>query len=141
MEELDQFYPLVKEEELVKHSKLFQRELLAALHNQQSSLPSILNPIHQMTAKAGFGVVVAVGGTNGYVSSFRVSAKGVITFLNRRMFSLPEQTPTDNGCKLARRPERPLFYNLSRNRSAEALFTVLKEIGRASCRERVCQYV
>src|SRR3989344_7104453 len=92
MKNLDELNPLLKEEELIKYSKQFQREIIAALHNQNSSLPSILNPIHKMRAKPGFGVAVAVGGTNGYASSFRVSDKGVISFLNRKLFSLLEQT-------------------------------------------------
>src|SRR3989338_2363779 len=100
VDEINRIYPLIKEEELVEYSRVFQRELLAALHNQQSSLPTILNPIHKMRAQAGFGVAVAVGGTNGYVSSFRVSKSGVITFLNRKIFSLPEQTTKEKLFKL-----------------------------------------
>src|SRR3972149_11257515 len=89
---LNRFYPFISDADLFKYAKLFQRDLIAALHNQYSSLPTILNPIHKMTPKHGFGVAVAIGGTNGYVSAFRISRKGVITFLNRKLFFLPEQT-------------------------------------------------
>src|SRR3989344_4771628 len=92
MDKLDKIYPILNSNDLKNLAKTFQRELIAALHNQRSSLPTILNPIHKMKPKPGFGMAVAVGGTNGYVSSFRVSRKGVITFLNRKIFSLPEQT-------------------------------------------------
>lgn len=95
MEELDRLYPLISNEDLVKYAKLFQRDLIAALHNQQSSLPSILNPIYKISAKEGFGVAVSIGGTNGYVSAFRISRKKVITFLNRKIFNLPEKTTKD----------------------------------------------
>lgn len=129
---LDKFYPLISEIELKKLAKLFQYELLAALHNQQSSLPSILNPIYKMKPQVGFGVAVAVGGTNGYVSAFRVSKSGVIRFINRKKFSLPEQSTreklftliTDNMLKVVKRregrfpigigfayPLKPLLFN------------------------------
>ncbi|OGG03622.1 hypothetical protein A2W14_03810 [Candidatus Gottesmanbacteria bacterium RBG_16_37_8] len=97
---LNQYYWLIPSSELMKYAKLFQTELIAALHNQISSLPTILNPIFKMKAKPGFGVAVAVGGTNGYVSAFRVSKSGVITFLNRKIFSLPEQTTKERLFKL-----------------------------------------
>lgn len=92
MEEIDRLYPLLQGDDLIKSALTFKQDLIAALHNQTSSLPTILNPIHKMQPQTGFGVAVAVGGTNGYVSSFRVSGKGVISFLNRKIFSLPEQT-------------------------------------------------
>lgn len=100
MDKLDKIYPILTLSELKNLAKTFQRELIAALYNQQSSLPTILNPIHKMIPKPGFGVAVAVGGTNGYVSSFQVSRKGVITFLNRKIFSLPEQTTKEKLFKL-----------------------------------------
>lgn len=89
---LDALYPLLSQSELLRFAKFFQTELVAALSNQSSSLPTILNPIHRMVPKPGFGVVVSIGGTNGYASAFRISEKGVLSFLNRRSFSLPEQT-------------------------------------------------
>lgn len=45
-----------------------------------------------MSANPGFGVAVAVGGTNGYVSAFKISKSGGVKFLNRKVFALPEQT-------------------------------------------------
>lgn len=104
IEKMDKLYPLIPQTELVKYAKKFQQELIAALYNQRSSLPTILNPIHKIVPSAGFGIAVAIGGTNGYVSSFRISGKGVITFLNRKPFSLPEKT-TENG----------LFHLITRN--------------------------
>ena len=92
IKKLDKLYPLISQQDLFSYTKLFQHDLIAALHNQHSSLPCILNPIHKIHPTPGFGVAVAVGGTNGYVSAFRISQKGVIRFLNRKMFSLPEQT-------------------------------------------------
>lgn len=89
---LDEIYPLIARDDLLKYAKLFQRDLLAALHNQHSSLPTILNPIYKISPTPGFGVAVSVGGTNGYVSAFRISSKNVITFLNRKFFILPQQT-------------------------------------------------
>lgn len=91
MSKLDKFYPLIEKEDLVKYAKLFQRELLAALHNQRSSLPVILNPIYKLKPKPGFGVAVSIGGTNGYASFFRISQKGVIRFHNRKIFSIPQK--------------------------------------------------
>jgi len=96
MGELDRLYPLISEEDLLKYAKLFQHELIAALHNQTSSLPTILNPVHKMLPTSGFGVAVSVGGTNGYVSAFRISKKGEIKFLNRKIFFLPSQTTKDS---------------------------------------------
>ena len=89
---LDEIYPLISRDDLLKYAKLFQRDLLAALHNQHSSLPTILNPIYKISPTPGFGVAVSVGGTNGYVSAFRVSSKNVIKFINRKFFVLPQQT-------------------------------------------------
>ena len=86
---LDSLYPLIEKEDLKKHSKLFRTDLIAALHNQRSSLPTILNPIYKMKPKPGYGVAVAVGGSKAYVSAFRISSKGVIKFLNRKSLSLP----------------------------------------------------
>jgi len=34
MEELDRLYPLIFNEDLVKYAKLFQRDLIADLHNK-----------------------------------------------------------------------------------------------------------
>ena len=33
-----------------------------------------------MTFKPGFGIAVAIGGTNGYISTYRVSKAGINTF-------------------------------------------------------------
>jgi hexokinase len=93
---LDGIYPLITNQELVKYSEIFRRELLVALSNQKSSLPTILNPIHRMNPNPTFGVAVSIGGTNGYASAFRVSNTGAIKFLNRKMFSLPTNTSKDN---------------------------------------------
>src|SRR3989338_5400227 len=89
---LDQLYPLIEEKKLFEYAKLFKIELLAALHNQKSSLPTILNPIHKMRAKPGLGIAVSIGGTNGYVSLFWASDKGVINFVNRKIFPIPSNT-------------------------------------------------
>lgn len=96
MEKLDDLYPLIPPPDLVKYAKLFKHDLIAALHNQPSSMPTILNPIHKITPVSGYGIAVSIGGTNGYVSAFRISAKGAIKFLNRKIFSLPEQTTRDD---------------------------------------------
>ncbi len=101
---LDYFYPLIPFEDLARYAKLFQHDLIAALHNQPSSLPTILNPVYRIMPKQGFGVAVSVGGTNGYVSAFRISKKGEIKFLNRKMFSLPEKTDKET-----------LFHLLTKN--------------------------
>lgn len=87
----DLYYPLLSDAELKLYAKSFQTDLIAALHNQNTSLPAILNPIHKIHAKPGFGVAVSIGGTNGYTSLFRVSRKGVISFLNRNIFPIPEK--------------------------------------------------
>jgi hexokinase len=92
IKKLDRIFPLISQEDLAKYSRLFFRDLIAVLHNQKSSLPAILNPVHRMTPTPGFGVAVSIGGTNGYVSAFRISKSGVVSFLNRRLFSLPENT-------------------------------------------------
>jgi hexokinase len=92
---LDDLYPLLPENELPILTRIFYNELTAALSNQQSSIPCILNPINKLTPKPGFGVAVSIGGTNGYASGFRINKAGAITFLNREIFSLPEQTTID----------------------------------------------
>lgn len=92
---LDEIYPLVSSQDLVKYARIFSHELIAALHNQPSSLPSILNPIYKALPSPGFGVAVSIGGTNGYVSSFCISKKGKITFFNREFFVLPIDTSKD----------------------------------------------
>lgn len=96
MSEVDRLYPLISPSDLVKYAKLFKYELIAALHNQSSSLPAILNPVAKISPNPGFGIAVSVGGTNGYVSAFRISKNGTVKFLNRRLFSLPPQTTRDN---------------------------------------------
>ncbi len=101
---LDSLYPLIPESDLKRYAKLFHHDLLAALSNQKSSLPTILNPIHKMEPQSGFGVAVSIGGTNGYVSAFRVSKEKKIKFLNRIIFSLPEQTKKNE-----------LFHLISKN--------------------------
>ena len=86
---MDDFYPLVNLSDLPKLAFSFKHELIASLSNQKSSLPCILNPIHKLVPEAGVGITIAVGGTNGYVSTFRVSKNGVVKFLTRSLFSLP----------------------------------------------------
>lgn len=66
-EKSNKYYPLLSEADLKNNAKIFQRELIAALHNQESSLPTILNPIHKMQPQPGFGV--AVEGKNRFWSS------------------------------------------------------------------------
>lgn len=88
----DTLYPLIPSQELVTYAKLFQKDLIMALSNQRSSLPTILNPIHKISPTPGFGVAVSIGGTNGYISAFRISGKKEITFLNRKSFVLPIET-------------------------------------------------
>lgn len=92
---LDTLHPLLTDKQLRECAKRFQQELIASLSNQSSSLPCILNPIARMPVRSGYGVAVSIGGTNGYVSAFRISAKGIVTFLNRHLFSLPEKTTKD----------------------------------------------
>lgn len=101
---MDALFPLLTDRELRDCAKRFQQDLIAALSNQQSSLPCILNPIARMPVVPGYGVAVSIGGTNGYASAFRISARGVIKFLNRRLFSLPEKTTRDE-----------LFERIARN--------------------------
>jgi len=55
-DKLDEINPLIEEKDLIKYANNFKIDLLAALHNQKSSLPTILNPIHKMMAQSGFGV-------------------------------------------------------------------------------------
>lgn len=90
--EVDELYPLISSSDLIKYAKLFHKDIVMALSNQHSSLPCILNPISRVTPKPGFGVAVSIGGTNGYASAFRINGDGVLRFLNRKLFSLPEQT-------------------------------------------------
>ncbi len=94
--EIDELYPLISSHDLVKYAKLFHKDIVMALSNQRSSLPCILNPIAKISPKPGFGVAVSIGGTNGYVSAFRINGDGVLKFLNRQLFSLPEQTRRDD---------------------------------------------
>lgn len=89
---LDQLHPLISASDLSSYASLFKQDLLAALHNQNSSLPAILNPISRMKPVAGSGVAVSLGGTNGYVSAFKISSAGKIAFINRLFFSLPPKT-------------------------------------------------
>jgi len=89
---LDDLYPLIVEDDLPKYACIFKKELIAALSNQSSSLPTILNPISKIQPKSGFGVALSLGGTNGYASGFRICPKGEIKFLNRHFFVLPENT-------------------------------------------------
>lgn len=91
-EQLDKIYPLLSGEDLLSYAKSFRQELLKALSNQESSLPTILNPIHRMAPTPTFGVAVSIGGTNGYVSAFRVSKEGIVKFINRKLFFLPTDT-------------------------------------------------
>lgn len=97
-------YPLLAPEELLEYAKIFRNELTAALSNQYSSLPTILNPVAKMSPNPGQGIAVAIGGTNGYVSAFRIGDHGEIKFLNRKIFPLPEKT-TQND----------LFHLITRN--------------------------
>lgn len=89
---LDTLYPLIPQGQLRECAKQFRTEIIAALSNQRSSLPAILNPVHRVKPKKGFGVAVSIGGTNGYVSAFRISKRGEVAFLNRKIFSIPSQT-------------------------------------------------
>lgn len=89
---LDEKYPLIETDDLLQYSLIFKNELTAALSNQYSSLPAILNPIAKNPPLPGFGVAVAIGGTNGYVSTFRIEKNNEIKFLNRQVFFLPEKT-------------------------------------------------
>ncbi|OGG14655.1 hypothetical protein A2773_02615 [Candidatus Gottesmanbacteria bacterium RIFCSPHIGHO2_01_FULL_39_10] len=45
-----------------------------------------------MTPKSGFGVAVAVGGTNGYVSAFYLKDTSEIKFMSRQIFTIPKKT-------------------------------------------------
>ena len=102
--QVDQLYPLIKAEELLTLTKLFRNDLTAALSNQQSSLPAILNPVAKMRPHPGLGIAVAIGGTNGYASLFRIKKSGDIKFLNRHLFSLPLKTT-----------QKDLFHQITRN--------------------------
>jgi len=101
---LDESYSLIDDSNLPELALNFKHELLASLSNQKSSLPCILNPIHKMVPQAGVGIAIAIGGTNGYVSTFRVNKKGEIKFLNRSLFALPSQTS-----------KKELFHLITRN--------------------------
>ena len=87
---MDFLIPIIPNNKLEIFSKIFRNEIIAALHNQPTSLPVILNPIHKMISRPGLGVAVSVGGTNGYASAFRTTQKGIITFINRKKFSIPK---------------------------------------------------
>src|SRR3989344_9135900 len=89
---LNTFYPLIPEDQLQYLAKQFKREIIGALSNQRSSLPAILNPVHRMLPKPGFGIAASIGGTNGYVSAFRISKKGEISFQNKIFFTIPLKT-------------------------------------------------
>lgn len=89
---LDALYPLIPQNQLQLLAKQFQREIIGALSNQRSSLPTILNPVHRMSPKPGIGVAASIGGTNGYVSAFRISKKGEISFQNKIFFAIPLKT-------------------------------------------------
>lgn len=93
---MDKILPLLSQSELRDSANKFKFELIAALSNQQSSLPTILNPVHKLKSNPGFGVAVSVGGTNGYVSAFRIYKNGVIKFLNRKLFFLPVKTTKED---------------------------------------------
>ncbi|MBI4067306.1 hypothetical protein HY407_02890 [Candidatus Gottesmanbacteria bacterium] len=93
---LDSIYPLIPSDDLLKYSGNFRNELAAATSNQQSSLPTILNPVAKYSPSPGFGIAVAIGGTNGYVSAFRLTKNGEIKFLNREIFVLPQKTNIDD---------------------------------------------
>lgn len=86
---LNYLYPLIPVNDLVGYAQIFKEELSAALHKKKSSLSAILNPVHKIKPKPGFGVTAAIGITKEYVSAFRVSKNGVINFLNRRYFTIP----------------------------------------------------
>ena len=101
---LDESYSLIDDSNLPELALNFKHELLASLSNQKSSLPCILNPIHKMVPQAEVGIAIAIGGTNGYVSTFRVNKKGEIKFLNRSLFALPSKTN-----------KKDLFHLITRN--------------------------
>lgn len=92
MQQIDDIYPLIPDADLLNYAKLFRNELTAALSNQQSSLPTILNPVAKMKPNPGSGIAVSIGGTNGYVSLFRIGRDMDIKFINRKIFSLPPIT-------------------------------------------------
>lgn len=87
---MDKLYPLINEEDLERYAKFFKHDLIAALHNQRSSLSAILNPVYKITPKPSKGVAIAIGGTYGYVSYFTISKKKDIKFYNRKIFQLPQ---------------------------------------------------
>src|SRR3989344_6611721 len=89
---LDTFYPLIPQDQLQHLAKQFKREIIGALSNQRSSLPAILNPVHRMLPKPGIGVAASIGGTNGYISAFRISKKGEISFQKKIFFAIPLKT-------------------------------------------------
>lgn len=97
---MENLYPLITIEQLVNYTELFRKELVLALSNQTSSLPTILNPIYKIPPKSGFGVAVSVGGTNGYASAFRINERGNIRFLNRQSFFIPQVTTKEKLFRL-----------------------------------------
>lgn len=91
-EKLSHYYPAISAKELKECMFLFRKDLIMSLSNQQSSLPSILNPVYRKNPGIGYGVAISIGGTNGYVSKFYINGKGVILFKNRLFFSIPQVT-------------------------------------------------
>lgn len=92
LKKLDRLYPLICSTNLRKYAQLFKQELIKALSNQPSNLPTILNPIAKTYPEPGFGIAVSIGGTYGYASAFKITNKRVIKFINRYPFELPRRT-------------------------------------------------
>ncbi len=92
MKSVEELYPLIPPSSLMPLAQKFRNELTAALSNQTSSLPSILNPIAKISTKPGKGIAVAIGGTNGYVSLFKIAEDQTISFSGRKIFELPKKT-------------------------------------------------
>ncbi|KKS97928.1 MAG: hypothetical protein UV73_C0004G0070 [Candidatus Gottesmanbacteria bacterium GW2011_GWA2_43_14] len=86
---LNKLLPLLNQNDLLKAARLFKIDLIAALSNQQSSLPTILNPVNKIYPRKGSGIAISVGGTYGYVSYFNITQKGIIRFFNRKKFDIP----------------------------------------------------
>lgn len=113
--QLDLLYPLLTSYQLKTLALEFVSELAKALKGKQSSLPMILNPVQKIQPDQGYGVAVSVGGTNGYVSAFRIARNGTVKFLNRVSFMLPEDTQmetlfhllTQNVRKVTKGRKRP----------------------------------
>lgn len=97
---INDFIPLSSAKELKNYAKIFSDEIEKGLNNKPSSLPLIINPISPQKPKPGFGVTIAVGGTNGYASSFHISKTGVIKFKNRQSFAVPPDTNQEKFLKL-----------------------------------------